>query len=390
MSLLLLRGGHVFAPEDRGVVDVLAAHDRILAMGPGLQPPAEFGPVAVIDAAGRRVIPGLVDQHVHFLGGGDGDGPAGRVPELQVSDLVRGGTTTAVGLLGVDMEGKTLAMLLRKTHELDRAGITALAWTGSMRLPAPCLTGSVRGDIILLDKVVGAKCAIAERYYPNLDFPALAQLAGEVMQARSATGRAAPLLLHVGRLAEGMRAVFDLIERCGMPADQVLPTHINRREDISPVFAQAIEFARLGGTVDITCCLGPRDGIPTGIDPVEAVRRLLAAGVDAARITLSTDAQVSVPADAPGRLRAVPPAILFRDVRRLVHEGGLSWPDALAPATVNVARVLGLAGRKGRIVPGADADMVVLDADDRIETVIARGRVVMQDGTPLLRGMFEA
>ena len=30
---------------------------------------------------------------------------------------------------------------------------TALAWTGSMRLPAPCLTGSVRGDIILLDNM---------------------------------------------------------------------------------------------------------------------------------------------------------------------------------------------------------------------------------------------
>ncbi len=42
----------------------------------------------------------------------------------------------------------------------------------------------------------------------------------------------------------------------------------------------------------------------------------------------------------------------------------LSPAEALAACTVNAAHVLGRAGRKGRIAPGYDADLVLLDAPD--------------------------
>jgi imidazolonepropionase len=42
----------------------------------------------------------------------------------------------------------------------------------------------------------------------------------------------------------------------------------------------------------------------------------------------------------------------------------LSPAEALAACTVNAAHVLGLAGRKGRLAPGYDADVVLLDASD--------------------------
>jgi imidazolonepropionase len=38
--------------------------------------------------------------------------------------------------------------------------------------------------------------------------------------------------------------------------------------------------------------------------------------------------------------------------------------EALAACTVNAAHVLGRADRKGRIAPGYDADLVLLDAPD--------------------------
>jgi imidazolonepropionase len=38
--------------------------------------------------------------------------------------------------------------------------------------------------------------------------------------------------------------------------------------------------------------------------------------------------------------------------------------EALAACTANGAHVLGRAGRKGRIAPGFDADIVLLDAPD--------------------------
>jgi imidazolonepropionase len=43
---------------------------------------------------------------------------------------------------------------------------------------------------------------------------------------------------------------------------------------------------------------------------------------------------------------------------------GLAPEEALAACTVNAAHVLGLAGGRGRIYPGQDADLVLLDAPD--------------------------
>lgn len=42
----------------------------------------------------------------------------------------------------------------------------------------------------------------------------------------------------------------------------------------------------------------------------------------------------------------------------------MSPAQALASCTVNAAHVLGRAGRKGRLAPGYDADLVLLDAPD--------------------------
>ena len=43
---------------------------------------------------------------------------------------------------------------------------------------------------------------------------------------------------------------------------------------------------------------------------------------------------------------------------------GMSVGEALAAATVNAAWVLGRADRLGRLAPGHDADIVLLDAPD--------------------------
>lgn len=63
-----------------------------------------IGPLAsqVIDATGCIVVPGLVDVHVHLIGGGGEAGPASRTPECQLSDLLNAGITTVVGVLGTD------------------------------------------------------------------------------------------------------------------------------------------------------------------------------------------------------------------------------------------------------------------------------------------------
>jgi len=47
-------------------------------------------------------------------------------------------------------------------------------------------------------------------------------------------------------------------------------------------------------------------------------------------------------------------------------------------ASATPAGVLGLAGRKGRIAPGYDADMVALDAELRVTKTWVAGRTVFQ------------
>ena len=62
-------------------------------------------------------------------------------------------------------------------------------------------------------------------------------------------------------------------------------------------------------------------------------------------------------------------------IRNIIEFSGCSLADAITMASATPARVLGLA-HKGHLVPGADADIVVLDESLRVQTTIARGEIV--------------
>ena len=74
----------------------------------------------------------------------------------------------------------------------------------------------------------------------------------------------------------------------------------------------------------------------------------------------------------------------------MIRTNQLGLDQALPLVTTNVARVLGIEGRKGSIAPGLDADVVFLDRDLAVDTVVARGRVMVRGGAPLVKGPFEA
>jgi N-acetylglucosamine-6-phosphate deacetylase len=64
---------------------------------------------------------------------------------------------------------------------------------------------------------------------------------------------------------------------------------------------------------------------------------------------------------------------LDRAVRRMVSLG-IPLNAAVQMATWNPARLLGIEQRKGRLKPGADADIVLLDDSLQVVRVFARGR----------------
>jgi beta-aspartyl-dipeptidase (metallo-type) len=122
-----------------------------------------------------------------------------------------------------------------------------------------------------------------------------------------------------------------------------------------------------------------------------AVRRFLEAGVPLAQISISSDANASVPPlrDGVRALYSTKVETLPGAVADLVREEGLKLSDALRLVTTNPARALGLADRKGSIGVGRDADVVVLDDAFQVKHVWARGRQLVRDGQPLRRSMFE-
>lgn len=370
--LIRVRAEEFCAPESLGRREMLVLGDRILAVQATVAPLVEaMGAENVQDISVYRVTPGLIDQHMHLLGGGDGDGPLARMPELCAQEILLSGITTAATLLGSEMRFKTLRGLLHKAEGEECRGLSTLVYTGSMGAEPVTILDDAFSDIALVGKIIGAKAAVADPLY-NTRPEMLNALAIQLRQARAQTGKPCILHVHVGRAAQGLEPLFRLCEQTGLPLEQVVPTHVNRAAEVTPVFRQSIEWTKQGGVIDMTCCLGPLDGIRSGMDTVKAVLEALEAGVPPSRITLTSDAGVAVPAPVLG-CRQVPPSILMRDVVRLV-QSGLPWETALSFVTVNPAQRLGLSKHKGRLAVGYDADFVCLTEDGNVAGVYASGR----------------
>jgi N-acetylglucosamine-6-phosphate deacetylase len=59
---------------------------------------------------------------------------------------------------------------------------------------------------------------------------------------------------------------------------------------------------------------------------------------------------------------------------------GLGWPEAITKATHVPATIAGVVIRKGRIAPGADADLVALNDHGFVQRTWVRGHLVYRRG----------
>ena len=219
----------------------------------------------------------------------------------------------------------------------------------------------------------------------------LARIAVQAVHGGNLAGKAAIVHMHVGERECSLDPLFALMESTGLPATAFYPTHINRYDpDHIPAGAR---FVEMGGTIDLTAIMCPRGGSGTGLRVAEALKRLLDLGVPMDRVTVTSDGNVSMPVRDERReqigLFNAGVDFLTAEWRDAVNETGLPFEQMLLPVTATPARLLKMAGRKGCIAPGADADLVVWSDDLHPSSVISRGKLMMRDGELLVRGPFE-
>jgi beta-aspartyl-dipeptidase (metallo-type) len=164
------------------------------------------------------------------------------------------------------------------------------------------------------------------------------------------------------------------------------PTHVNRNKVL---FEEACELSRLGCNVDLTAF--PADDSDQGWSAEDAVERYLDKGCDDSRLTISSDGGGCLPHfDERGELLKMGFASCsaMADCIKSLLDRGLPEQTVLPLMTSNVARLLKLV-KKGQIGTGFDADLVVLDQANRVESVMARGIWQVKNNKQLVNGLFE-
>jgi beta-aspartyl-dipeptidase (metallo-type) len=180
-----------------------------------------------------------------------------------------------------------------------------------------------------------------------------------------------------------MDCLFRLVNDYQFPISHISPTHVGRTKAL---FEEAIQFALLGGSIDITT------GASKYAEPYQSVLYALDKGVSDDLLTFSSDGNAGLDKlDENKKLigfRKAPINQNYLQFRELSNTGGLPIEVALKPITINPARNLGLKN-KGIIAVGADADFCALTEDLTLTDVIARGQIMMEDSEVKVKGHFE-
>jgi beta-aspartyl-dipeptidase (metallo-type) len=368
---MLVKNAQVFGPEPMGIQDLLVVAGKIVLIGKGLEKPPWVK--EVLDGEGRPLVPGLIDLHVHLLGGGGEAGPASRLPEVTFEELVAAGITTCVGCLGTDDVTRHLEDLLAKARALSIQGLTAYIYTGSYRVPPVTLTGSVRRDLVLIPEVIGVgEIAISDHRSSQPTLEELLKIAADARVGGMLAGKRGLVHLHVGSAPQRLSLLWQAIETTPIPITQFHPTHVNRTPEL---LGEAARWVKAGGTADLTA---PSSTLTWEL--AEAIEALAEADPSWERFTLSSDGGGSMPkfdeagnlvGYASGDVRA-----LWASVQALAQKG-FPLEKVLRLVTSNPARILSLPG-KGRIALGHDADFLLLDENLRISATIARGRILFR------------
>jgi imidazolonepropionase len=335
----------------------IAATGRMADLGP------LDGDVDELDARGRCAIPGLIDCHTHACFGGD------RVDEFALR-------ATGAGYEELHAAGGGILSTVRATRAAGEEGLRgAVARHRGWMLAAGTTTFEAKSGYGLDRETELASLRVIREAGGIPTWLGAHAVPPEFEDADAYLDFAlAEVLPEAARIAE---AADVFLERGAFDAAQA-------RRYLEACRAAGLELRVHGdqfteaGAIPLAIELGARSVDHLEATGDEGVRALAASDVVA----------VLLPASALFLARPMPPARTLVDAGAAValatdfNPGSafceslpivcslaatqlkLSPAQALAAVTVNAAHVLGRADRKGRLAPGYDADVVLLDAPD--------------------------
>ena len=388
MTSLAIHTGRALTPHAE-IPDalILVQEGCIRAIGPrsgmALPPGARE-----IDARSLTAVPGFVDVHIHGAAGRDAmeaspealAGIAGCVARHGTTSFVA--TTVSAGIPETlrSLEGLAAAIRGQPSHTQP-----ASAECLGVHLEGPFLSPARRG-VHPPEHLIPPTPAMLARFLTAAGgFARILTMAPELPGAEEtiAAARAAGLVVSMGHTDATFDEATRAIERGACHAAHVFNAMRPFSHRETGIIGAVLTDARVTAEV-----------IADGVHVDDPALRLLLAAKSAESVLLVSDATAATEMpDGKYQLGSIAVTVtggvcrsregriagstltLDRAVRRMA---GLGLPTgaAVQMATFNPARLLGIESRKGRLVAGADADIVLVDGDLKVSRVFARGSAI--------------
>ena len=377
MEQLLFTNGRVYRDGQFRRENVLVEDGKLSFPGVPLEG------CRVVDLKGAMLVPGFLDLHTH--GGDNVDVNAATAEDFaQISRFfARNGTTGWLCSILTDTEEQTL-WSIGQAREAMAAPIAGARLLG-IHLEGPFLSPEYKGAMPehLLRK---GDAALFRRYQQaaggTVRYLTVApEVEGVVDMIREISGEVAVAIGHSGADYEtAIRAIDAGARACTHTFNAMGLFHQHRPSIMGavlerPVYCEAICDGRHlhPGTVRMLLACKGWDRVAAVTDSIQA------AGLPDGRYKLGVNDVVVEDGDAKLASTGVRAgSTLTQDaaLRNLMAFTGRPMEELLPALTENPARLIGVFDRKGSIADGKDADLVVLDEDNRVDLVFTRGRLL--------------
>src|ERR1700685_2845540 len=387
MPVTAIYASRIFTPQEQLTDSVILTEDgRIIAIGHRDEVKIPAGAIDYI-AGGMLVAPGFVDVHIHGAGGHDVMEATPQALDAITSTVARFGTTSIVATTvtaSVDETCRSLEGIAQyvRSHEKTEENARAAAEIVGVHLEGPFINKLRRG-VHPPESIALPSIDVLEQFRAAADgLVKIVTVAPEIPGALQLIARAVSdgLVVAVGHTDadyDQARAAVVAGARHAVHVYNAMRPFTHRDPGvISAIMTETDVTAEI--IADGVHVAGPAIQVLVGTKGFDTVL-LVSDGTSATGMrdgnyrlgNFEVTVKGGVVRKSEGQW-AGSTLTLDRALRYMV-EVGVPFADALRMATILPARRLGLAGKKGILAIGGDADLVLLTPDLHVAGVMTRG-----------------